>query len=1810
MIRKLSSIIFLASLYSTAIGQDLGAPDSLKLVLKVPPVVGSNVPVVVECSVYVDANTLGSISFGWDWDNSDLQLDSAKAMGAFDALEIGPFFFLDDVLQTTNDSQVAICSGVALSTGFPPAAGWRHIATYYGHVTNWTGASTLSIDTAFLPAFQSTEYAFTTFLGGEVYLPHWNGALSIGPSGTVINYTDGSPYLPWLLPQGTGETSIMAMRFTNPNAFPCTLKAVTVGLIDDLNIANDIGGDLLVAIFSVDATGLPVTLIYYDSIPNSEFVSGFSEPLNLVQVDVSAQALVYGPGAEWAIGVTSASDGIVSVSKLSFASDSGAKPTQRWYEYGAAKGWALANCCHGGIDVNMHIYSTISGPPVNNPPVLLDVVDIFINEGDLLEFSVTANDPDPGDYVTMTMESPNLPADAFYNQQGNYSGFGIFSWATDIIDAGSYDAIFIATDIAGETDADTIKIIVTNVNQPPVLKATPDQFVDENQILSFDISANDFDGDLIFLSMTSTNLPQTAFFTDNGDGTGTLQWNTNYFDAGTYTAAFKASDATSDSNEDTVSISVNNIEQPPVFAPIGDWQVNESGLLTIPVSATDSDDDPIQLEVLSTNIDSGSYSFNLARSEASGTFVWQTDFADSGNYFVVFGAFDGKQLSTDSINIVVTNILCADIAVSSFSLSGIQSVSKGPNLFNRLTLNLTNNGETDGIDSVFIGVYISADSIITTSDQLLNGGREHIGPIVLNDIVNTPVGGVIPFAFPNGPAYLGIVLDENQTSFECNEANNTAFIPVNVVLNNFPVLNPIPDTTINEGQPLTLNISGFDTDMEPFIFEASNLPTGSSFNDNGDGSATFDFTPGFDQAGIYNVTFRIVDQREGNDEQVVRIVVNNVNQEPFFEPLPDQFVSEGQNLSFIVSAQDLDDDAITLTCLSPDIPIEASFVDSGGGLGVFSWTPGFLDAEFYTAYFTANDGKGGMAVDTVAITVFNANRDPLFVSITDTTVDEGQPLHFVIYGADSDGDPLTFFLEGSNISSPFTFVDSGNDSAVFDWTPTFDDAGPYSLLIYLDDGQGGVVEINISINVNNVNRPPALVELGDFLRTEGDTVLFPVIAFDPDFDNLVLSIIRSDLPASAVFADSGFGAGIFNWPTTIGDAGTYYAIFEADDLNGEKDQDSVNFFITSTNLPPVFDPIGDKEVFEDQQLVFTVSVTDPNDDFPSIEMIAPTLPNATFQEDGDVPRGDFSLFATSADIGVHQVIFRADDLNGGTDEDTIFITVKDFNFPPAFFATPDTTISENDSLVLAISAYDEDGDPIVLTIFSTDISGGGLIDNGDGTGSFNWRPIYSDQGIHTIIFRATSTGGLFVDDTVQITVLNVNQAPVLVEIDNYTIAEGDTLAFDVFATDVDGDFVTLKVTSEPPSSSILDQIGNGLGTFYWMPGFFESGFYTFTFTADDGFGGVDVDSAYFIVTNANQPPVLTSIGTQLFTEGNNKIFVIEAFDPDGTIPTVTASDLPSGADLEFGDAPFVTWTPGFNQAGDYFVTFYATDEFEAVDSEVVLFRVSNVNRPPQLNPLNDTVIAENQPLHLTVTAFDPDGESVFLGTFSQPSGSILADNGDGSGSFDWTPSFDQSGNYLAEFVVSDGSEDVNVDSVIIIVTDVNRAPELEPIGGKFTFENDSLSFFVNGFDADGGSIELTMVNTDLPPEAQFYQILNKDTSYQAGLFVWAPTFGDSGVYTATFVARDGELADSETISITVSNVACTDLDVFNFTLNGPQQISAGKPFQARLNLSLQNLGPIPVDSSFTLSFYLSDDSLLDGLGQEQHLGLESIASLT
>jgi hypothetical protein len=79
------------------------------------------------------------------------------------------------------------------------------------------------------------------------------------------------------------------------------------------------------------------------------------------------------------------------------------------------------------------------------------------------------------------------------------------------------------------------------------------------------------------------------------------------------------------------------------------------------------------------------------------------------------------------------------------------------------------------------------------------------------------------------------------------------------------------------------------------------------------------------------------------------------------------------------------------------------------------------------------------------------------------------------------------------------------------------------------------------------------------------------------------------------------------------------------------------------------------------------------------------------------------------------------------------------------------------------------------------------------------------------------------------------------------------------------------------------------------------------------------------------------------------------------------------------------------------------------------------NHPPILATIDDKITTFNQLLSFTVSATDPDETIPSMTAVNLPGDASYDDNGDGSGSFNWTPAYDDIGEHITTFIASDGS---------------------------------------------------------------------------------------------------------------------------------------------------------------------------------------------
>ncbi|MCX7797095.1 MAG: cohesin domain-containing protein [Melioribacter sp.] len=152
-----------------------------------------------------------------------------------------------------------------------------------------------------------------------------------------------------------------------------------------------------------------------------------------------------------------------------------------------------------------------------------------------------------------------------------------------------------------------------------------------------------------------------------------------------------------------------------------------------------------------------------------------------------------------------------------------------------------------------------------------------------------------------------------------------------------PTLTLSPNQTtfaVNENQTLTITLNGADAntgDVLTYSYTANPATTGATLTGN-----VFRWTPNYDQAGAYSVTFKVTDKGGLSASVTVSIVVNNVNRAPVFTAeIPNNIVIPVHNVpvpfEFIYRASDPDGDPVTFRIVSGPGEISTN--------GYYLWAP-------------------------------------------------------------------------------------------------------------------------------------------------------------------------------------------------------------------------------------------------------------------------------------------------------------------------------------------------------------------------------------------------------------------------------------------------------------------------------------------------------------------------------------------------------------------------------------------------------------------------------------------------------------------------------------------------------------------------------------------------------------------------------------------------------------------------------------------------------------------------------------------------------
>ncbi|MCS0313235.1 tandem-95 repeat protein, partial [Vibrio diabolicus] len=1166
-----------------------------------------------------------------------------------------------------------------------------------------------------------------------------------------------------------------------------------------------------------------------------------------------------------------------------------------------------------GAEVDTYI--TVDVLPINDAPVSGNLA-YSVDEDNSITLSQEQLLAQASDVEGDALTASNLVVDGDATVTENDDGS--FTITPDANFNGDIDITFDISD-GSDTLVATADLTVNPVNDLP---QPEDQAftIGEDGVLTFtdqDLldGATDIDGDdLSVEGVTYTGAD--GVLTDNGDGTYSFAPNENF--NGDVNFTFDVSDGT-DTVTANIDVSVTPENDPPVAGSTS-YTVHEDNSITISDEQLLANSSDIEGDV---SVDSVSYS------GADGVFQ---DNGDGTYTFSPNENFNGEV----SLDVVVVD----EEGATDSTTAGI-------------TVLEVNDPPIAGATSYSVN---EDEVIIFTEEQLLAQSSDVEGDVSLESVSYSGSDGIFTdngdgtFSFaPNENFNGGVSLDVVVADEDGATATTNANIDV-LPVNDAPVSGDLAysvdeDGSITLSQEQLLAQAG---DVDSNNLEAVNLTAvaNATVVENQDGS--FTITPDANFNGDIDLSFDLIDNDGASVEVGVDLTVNPINDAPQSTPVniagtEDTTILITQDM-LLANATDIDNTYDELSAV--DLVIDEQYGDLlDNGDGTWSFTPAENFNGDVPMSFGVSDGdlvtpvEGNLNIEAVndapeAPTIQMQGEEDVVMVI--------DPAYIADQVTDLDGDEIS--VESITVRAPANATLTQQPDGMYHLVTTQDFNGLVELGYTATDGEE-VVEGSLNVDVIPVNDAPfnvgnafmATDEDGAFTFDAGDLMnLFG----DIDTENLVVSrIITAEGEDGGEVTDNGDGTWTFT-PTG--------------DFSGVSDLQVVvsdGEFETVLDVPVFVRPVADGAVIttdHDGPLVFgedetghlglNVGLIDDSETLSNLVMtgfpvgfeVTDGVNTITITEPGqyiDLNEWDISdlQMTPPADFnGEFFVTVTATTVDYGDEPEEFEDGIDSGDFETL---AGEPVILTSDDLIGLAENVDADAGDEVKFVHLADRSQGEIVDNGDGSWTFNPAPGFTGEAdiAYVIdkdgVLHDEQTGVVVKEDAPQ-----ENASPEIDSISTTEMAADGTLSFtndDMLSTlsDAEGDSLSIESVSLMEGQGVIET--DNQGNYQFTPAEGYTGGVQVGFIATDGENRIE---SFFNVDIQGEGETTTSEGYALADDGSLTLTEAQLIDELGISPSAEVLDVADANDAGF-----------FAKSGDEEWTYWPNDDFDgnlAMDVQV------------------------------------------------------------------------------------------------------------------------------------------------------------------------------------------------------------------------------------------------------------------------------------
>jgi Tfp pilus tip-associated adhesin PilY1 len=601
-------------------------------------------------------------------------------------------------------------------------------------------------------------------------------------------------------------------------------------------------------------------------------------------------------------------------------------------------------------------------------------------EGSTLSYTVLTS-PTKG---VLTGTAPNLTYTPTLNANGSDSfTFRVFDGS-------------LTSSVAG-----VVSITITPVNDPPT-SGPVTLTTAEDTAVALTLPGNDVEGNTLTFNIVSG--PSNGTLSGSG-ANRTYTPNANF--NGTDTFRFTVSDGTSTTAQQTASITVTPVNDPPQATGQA-VSTNEDTPLAIALSGSDPDGGTL------TWIVGTPANGTLSGSGANRTYTPNPNFNGADSF--QFRVSDG----TTSTAIMTVSITVNP--VNDAPVTGPANATTAEDTATTITLPGT---DVDGDTLTFAVVSGPANGTLGGS-----GANRTYTP-------NANFNGTDTFKFT--------VSDGTVTSVQ-----QTATITVSPV--NDPPQSTGQDVSTDEDTPVAITLAGSDPDGDSLTFTVVDMPANGTLTGTGTNRT---YTPNANYNGPDSFTFTVSDGASTTAPATVGVTVQPVNDQPS-ATAQSLTTDEDAPVGITLTGSDTDGDTLTFT------------VAAGPAHGTLSGTPPALTYTPAADYngndsftFTADDADQSSLPAAVSITIAPVNDAPVVVAPIgqvrgredgpDVVVDVSSAFH------DPDGDALTYVLVSLDADPPDLFASSSFDASTLTLDPADHGFGTAKVTISATDPTGATV---------------------------------------------------------------------------------------------------------------------------------------------------------------------------------------------------------------------------------------------------------------------------------------------------------------------------------------------------------------------------------------------------------------------------------------------------------------------------------------------------------------------------------------------------------------------------------------------------------------------------------------------------------------------------------------------------------------------------------------------------------------------------------